>query len=79
MLFLYEVGRKVNIPSKKSMISSEISKFRAKSQMFSARCQSKFDNSLKRNDILRKNIIGVVALLGTIGGIIRNNAVYCSE
>lgn len=43
--------------------------------MFSTRLQSKFDNSRKRNDILRMNIIGVVALFGTIDGIIRNNAV----
>ena len=61
------------------MNSSEISKFRAKSQRFSARCQSQFDNSRKRNDMLRKHIIGIAALFGTIGGIIRNNAVHCSE
>lgn len=53
------------------MNSSEISKFRAKSQRFSARCQSQFDNSRKRNDMLRKHIIGIAALFGTIGGIIR--------
>ena len=54
------------------MVSGEISKF-------SARCQSRFDNLRKRNGILRNNIIGVFALFGTIGGIIRNNAVHCSE
>lgn len=43
------------------------------------KCQSRFDNLRKRNGILRNNIIGVFALFGTIGGIIRNNAVHCSE
>ena len=28
---------------------------------------------------MRNNIIGVFALFGTIDGIIRNNAVHCSE
>lgn len=39
VLFLFEIGRKVNIPSKMSMILSEISKFRAKSQMLFAKYQ----------------------------------------
>ena len=37
VLFLFKVGRKVNISSKMSMVSSEISKFRAKSQMLFAK------------------------------------------
>jgi len=52
VLFLFEIGRKVNIPSKMSMILSEISKFRAKSQMLFAKYQ-RFSARYQRQLIIR--------------------------
>ena len=65
-------GRNIKVSSEKPNAFREILKF-------SARSQSRFDNLRKRNDILRNNPMDIFTLFGTIDGIIRNNAVHCSE